>query len=212
MRTFYTLPVAFLAISAYAQRYEIGMQAGLSHYTTAKVEGARSAFTAEAGFKQGLAAGVTIGHNMYERLGGEVRYTYLRNDLKLEAGGQQTAFGGDAHALHYDLLFHFTRFRSRVRPYAAFGGGLKRYRGTGQDTAFQPLAGFAILTRTSEIQPLVSAGGGLKIAITDAVSIRADVHDFLSPVPSQVIAPAPGARISGWLHNIVPTVGISFHF
>jgi hypothetical protein len=216
MRTFYTLLVALLALPAYAQRYEFGVHGGLSNYTTAKVEGARAATaastTADAGFKNGVAAGFTIGHNMYQKLGGEVRYTYLRNDLKLTSGGQEVTFGGQAHALHYDLLAHFTNFGSRVRPYVAFGGGMKYYRGTGAENAFQPLTNFAILTRTSEIKPLISVGGGVKIAITDKVSFRVDVHDFLTQFPEKVIAPGPGASISGWLHNIVPTAGISFSF
>lgn len=216
MRTFYTLAVALLALPAYAQRYEFGVHGGLSSYTTVDVEGGRAtsvaSSTAEAGFKNGVAAGVTIGHNMYQRLGGEVRYTYLRNDLKLTSGGQEVTFGGEAHALHYDLLVHFTDFRSRVRPYVAFGGGMKYYRGTGTEAAFQPLTNFAILTRTNEIRPMISAGGGVKIAITDNVSFRVDVHDFLTQVPKKVIAPGPGASIGGWLHNLVPTAGISFSF
>jgi hypothetical protein len=105
-----------------------------------------------------------------------------------------------------------SKFRSKVRPYVAFGGGMKYYRGTGAETAFQPLTNFAILTRTNEVQPLLSAGGGLKIAISESVEFRADMHDFITPFPKKVITPGPGAGISGWLHNIVPTAGISFSF
>lgn len=216
MRTFYTLAVALLALPAYAQRYEFGVQGGVSTYTTAKVEGARAVTaattTADAGFKNGVAAGFTIGHNMYEKVGGEVRYTYLRNDLRVKSGGQEVTFGGQAHALHYDLLIHTAKFGSRVRPYVAFGGGMKYYRGTGAEAAFQPLTNFAILTRTNEVRPLVSAGGGLKIAISNTVAFRVDVHDFITPFPTKVITPGPGASISGWLHNVVPTAGISFSF
>src|SRR5690242_9044706 len=108
MRTIYSLAVALLALPAYAQRYEFGVHGGVSLYNTANVEGARAAgtgsATADAGLKNGVAAGFTIGHNMYSRVGGEVRYTFLRNDLRLKSGAEEVTFGAQAHALHYDLL------------------------------------------------------------------------------------------------------------
>jgi hypothetical protein len=186
----------------------------MSTYSSAKLEATRTtgSATANAGFGTGLAAGFTVGHNMYERVGGEVRYTYLKNDLRLESGSEEVNFAGEVHALHYDLLIHASKFGSRIRPYVAFGGGMKYYRGTGSEAAFQPLMAFAILTRTSEVQPLVSAGGGVKIAISNRMVFRFDVHDFITPFPKEVITPGPGASISGWLHNIVPTAGISISF
>ena len=45
-------------------------------------------------------------------------------------GGSETAFGGDAHAIHYDLLWHFSTHRPTVRPFVAAGAGVKLFRGT----------------------------------------------------------------------------------
>lgn len=212
MRTFYTLVLALASVSAYAQRYEVGFHGGPSLYTAARVEGGRSAGTADAGFKSGIAAGMTVGHDMYDRLGGEIRYSFLRNDAQVKAGGQEAMSSAQSHALHYDLLLHFSSFRSRIRPYAAFGGGVKYYRGTGEPSAFQPLTNFAIPTRTNEVRPMVSFGGGVKIGVTDNISFRIDVHDFLTQFPAEVITPGPGASVGGWLHNIVPSAGIAFRF
>lgn len=210
MRSFYTLLAIAVAIPAYAQRYEFGVQGGGSFYTKSKVE--RSGGSADAGFGSGFGAGITLGHNMYNRLGGEVRYTYLRNDLELSSGGQKATFGGEAHAIHYDFLIHAATFGSKVRPYVAFGAGIKSFRGSGEERAVQPLANYALLTKTSEIRPLVSFGGGVKFAISKRTMFRIDVHDYFSSVPSKVIAPAGGSSLSGWIHNIVPTAGFSFTF
>jgi len=210
MKTFYTLAVLLLAVPVYAQRYEFGLFGGGSFSSKSKVE--RSGGSADAGFKTGFGAGLSLGQNMYDKVGGEFRYTYLRNDLELSSGGQKATFGGEAHTAHYDFLLHTAKFGAKVRPYVAFGGGIKYFRGTGQENAVQPLSSFALLTKTSEVKPLVSFGGGIKFAISRRVQFRVDVHDFYTAVPTKLIAPATGASLSGWIHNIVPTAGFVFTF
>jgi hypothetical protein len=210
MRTFYSLALVLLVVPAYAQKYEIGVHGGGSMYLSREVTAA--AGTADAGFKMGFGAGFNLGHNMYERLGGEIRYTYLRNDLKVSSGGTEVKFAGESHVIHYDLLVHTADRQSRVRPYVAFGAGVKQFRGTGDEVAYRPLQNFAIPTKTTEVQPMVSFGGGIKFAISERLVFRADVHDFFTPFPKEVLAPGPGASVGGWLHNIVPTAGITFTF
>ena len=204
------------SLPAYAQRYEFGLHAGMSLYTKRTVESAPSGLgrirSGEAGFKTGAGFGLTLGHNMYRHIGGEVRYSMLLNDMKLEAAGGSVAFGSQAHAISYDLLVHFQPFGAKVRPYASFGGGLKYFRGTGTETAFQPLIEYAVLTRTSEIRPMASFGGGVKIALGRKMQFRIDVHDYFTAIPTKLIAPVPGASLGGWMHNIVPSGGIGFTF
>jgi hypothetical protein len=91
------------------------------------------------------------------------------------------------------------------------GGGASVY-GTGGEHAYQPASGFALLTRTQELKPLVSAGGGVKVALGDSLQLRLEIRDYITPFPKEVVAPAPGARIKGWLHDFVPTAGISVKF
>src|SRR5262249_36507023 len=150
------------------------------------------------GFQTGFGVGVTLGHNMYNRLGGEVRYTYLRNDLELSSVGQKATFAAEAHAIHYDFVLHTTDMDSKIRPYAAFGAGVKGFRGTGTESSVQALANYAVLTKTAAYNPLVSFGGGIKVAISRRTMFRIDVHDFFTGVPKDVIAPAAGASMSGW--------------
>ena len=110
------------------------------------------------------------------------------------------------------MLIHPREGRSKVQPFAAVGGGFKFYRGTGKEVAYQPLGSFGYLTKTQEWQPMISAGGGIRIALAAHVYLRTEFRDYITPFPKKVITPATGAKASGWLHDIVPLVGIGFTF
>jgi hypothetical protein len=210
MRIVYLLTAILIALPAFAQKYEFGVQGGISFYDKKTVTNARG--SADAGFKLGYAAGFTIGHNMYQHIGGEVRYTFLQNVMKLNSGSTEATFGSQAHAIHYDFLIHAKGLDSPVRPYVAFGGGIKYYRGTGAEQTFQPLGNIAILTKTSDTKGLASVGGGVKLKMTDKIWLRLDVHDYLTPFPKNIIAPNSGSSVGGWMNNIVGTGGITFTF
>jgi hypothetical protein len=125
-----SMAVAVLcALPAFAQRYEFGLHGGASLYGKKTVTNARG--SADAGFKMGWAGGFTLGHNMYEHVGGEIRYTFLHNDMKLEAGSARAAFASQAHVIHYDLLIHGTDTRSAVRPYVALAAARSSSVGAG---------------------------------------------------------------------------------
>jgi hypothetical protein len=121
-------------------------------------------------------------------------------------------FSGFTHAIHYDLLIYAKRLGERVRPYVAGGGGIKVFRGTGEERAFQPLNQFSLLTKTQEVKPLISVGGGVKIAVKPNIFVRVEFRDYITPFPKEVVAPAPGADLDGFLHDFVPLVGITFGF
>jgi opacity protein-like surface antigen len=210
MKLILAFAAAVIAVPAVAQKYEFGIQGGGSIYQSKEISNARG--SVDAGFSPGWTGGITIGHNMYEHIGGELRYSYLDNDMKLTSGGTTDKFSGQAHAIHYDILIHSRGITSRVRPYVAVGGGAKIYRGTGAEQAFQSLSNIAILTKTNEPQGLASVGGGVKVKISDRMWFRFDVHDYLTPFPKKVITPATGSSVSGWLNNIVPTAGLTFTF
>lgn len=193
-----------------AQQYEIGGTAGAGFANGATVTA--PAGTATAGFKPGALFGGFLGHRMYERLSGEVRYTYLMHDLRLSAGGQEPTFGAQAHALHYDVLVHTRESESPVQPFVAGGFGMMVYRGTGRETAYQPLGEFAYLTRTRDVKPLASVGAGVRVRLGPRLWLRAEFRDYITPFPEKVIAPARGASISGWVHNIAPMASVSYTF
>jgi hypothetical protein len=210
MRKISFFAAVVFAVPAFAQKYEVGVHGGGSIYQSRQISNARG--SVDAGFGQGWSAGVTIGQDMYEHVSGELRYSYLHNGSRLNAGSADAKFGAQSHAIHYDLLVHTTRREANVRPYVAAGGGAKIYQGTGAEQAFQPLSDIAILTKTTDFQGLLSFGGGVKVKLTESMWFRFDVHDYISPFPKKVITPGVGSSVSGWLNNIVPTAGLTFTF
>lgn len=206
------LTVIFLlaGLSAFGQKFDFGVFGGGSFYMSKDIGNSRESVS--AGFKNGFAAGVSLGNDMYSHLGGEVRYVYLKNDSKLSGRSSGADFGGESHAVHYDLLFYGSRTGSKVRPYVAAGGGMKLFRGTGEEQAFQPLSDIAILTKTREIKPMLSVGAGIKAGIGKRSFLRIDVHDYLTTFPKEVITPATGSTAGGWMQNFVVTAGIGLNF
>lgn len=193
-----------------AQQWELGGAGGYGFYKNQTVS--RGSDQASAGFRHGFAVSAVAGHDSTRYMSGEIRYTYRDSDLKLSSGATDVRFPGEAHVVNYDVLLHATPKGSRFRPFFAFGGGIKVFRGTGQESESQPLDNLAVLTKTSELKPLVSIGGGVRYQISKHAFLRFDFRDYMTPFPTEVIAPVPGAKLSGWLHDFVPMVGISAHF
>ena len=198
------------APAALAQKWEFGGGAGGGFYTSQDISA--PAGNAKAKFASNVAASAWIANNNGTFFGGELRYDWQKGDAQLTSGGTKANFAALTHALHYDFLLHFAPRSSPVRPYVAAGGGFKLFQGTGEEVVFQPLSRVGLLTRTTEIKPLVSVGAGVKVKIAPKVALRAEVHDFLSPFPDQVIAPSTGATVGGWVHDFVVTFGLSFLF
>lgn len=202
------ISILFFASAAFAQQWEFGGSAGGSFLPMLPVSS--SAGSASAGFQPGFAAGAFVGQRYNDHISGEVRYTFFDNPMKLSSGGESTTFSANAHAIYYDVLFTTRRHESRAQFFGAVGGGMKIYRGTGTEQAYQPLSQFAYLTRTQKVEPMASFGGGVKFRLTPHVAMRAEVRDFLTPFPKELITPAPGAKIGSFLHDIVPMVSISY--
>jgi hypothetical protein len=117
--------------------------------------------------------------------------------------------GGHSHAVHYDILIHATSKERSPRPFFAVGAGVKYYRGTGEELAYQPLSNLVVLTHTNEAQPLISVGGGVKLPVSRRALVRVDFRDYVTPYPGNLLALPPNSRGGGWLHNFVVMVGIS---
>jgi hypothetical protein len=182
---------------------------GGSIYNSASVTS--PAGTGDVGFKSGPTVGAFVGNDM-GKFGGQLSYEYLPGDLKVSSGGTTANFSGMAHAIHYDFLYHFTPSEAAIRPFVSAGAGVKIYEGTGSPTVTQPLSGLALLTNTHETAALGTFGGGIKARIGSRMMLHLEVQDFITPFPRQVIAPAPGAKISGMLNDIVFTAGLGIMF
>ncbi len=204
------LTLAAFAPAALAQKWEVGVAGGGSFSTSQTFKSATG--SADAGFSNGFALSGWLGNNTSNLIGGELRYDYEHSDLKLSSGGTKVNFGGQTNAVHYDFLLHFAPSEAHVRPFIAGGAGVKVYSGTGKELPFQPLSDVALLTRTSQVEPLVSVGGGVKFSVAKSTMLRLEVHDYLTPFPKNVIAPAQGAKVGGWLSDFVVSAGLSFLF
>ncbi|MEI9811247.1 MAG: hypothetical protein WDO18_00605 [Acidobacteriota bacterium] len=112
--------------------------------------------------------------------------------------------------MHYDFQWHASDMGSKSRPYLAFGGGVKVYRGVGEEANTQPLSRFILLTKTQELQGMISIGAGIKTKINNHWQFRLDVHDYITRFPKEVMQPNLGAQVGGWLHNIVPMAGLTW--
>jgi len=196
------------SLPAMAQKWEFGAGAGGGFYTASDITSA--AGTAKAKIGTNLAASAWVGNNKAGKWGGEFRYDYQRGPLQLKQGSTEASFGAESHAIHYDFLYHFAESEAPVRPFVAVGGGLKAYRGTGEEALFQPLSKIALLTKAQDLTAMVSVGAGFKMQLSRRTQLRIDVHDYMTPFPKQVITPAVGATGGSWIHDIVPMVGISF--
>lgn len=196
--------------AALGQNWELGGGGGYGVARSNTVS-FRSA-TGEAGLRRGYLATAYGAHHTYRRLSGEFRYTYRQGSPEVFAGGRQARIAGETHTVNYDFLLHARHKQSGIRPYVAFGGGIKVFRGTGTESAFQPLSELILLTRTRETLPLFSVGGGVSVRLAPRAVFRFDFRDHVTPFPSKVLQPAPGAQLRGWLHDFVPLVSIGWTF
>jgi hypothetical protein len=204
------LLLAAAAAGGFAQQWEFGVAAGYSQAPSIPVTA--SAGTATTGFAPGGAFSVFLGQNQGRFLSGELRYSYIMGDARIQSGGASTTFAAVSHEVHYDLLLH-TSNKSRVQLFVAIGGGVKVFDGTGVPAAYQPLMQYAYLTQTRTLKPMGSVGAGIKWGITKRVLLRTEVRDYITPFPTEVITPAQGATFGRTImHDFVPMVGLSFAF
>ncbi len=201
--------VCFVGSAFAEERWDLGASVGYGFYKNSTATNARG--EASVGFKPGPAFSVFASNETNRRFGGEIRYTYRQNDAFVSAGGTEARFDAESHALHYDLIFPLVKRPSKVRPFLAAGAGVKIYRGTGREAAFQPLNNFVALIRSVQISPLVSLGGGVKIELSRLLTLRIEARNYATTFPNQVVAPVPGARVRGWVNDIVPMIGLSFN-
>lgn len=195
-----------LAPAVYGQKWEAGVGGGASIYNARSISATGDAVDAK--FKPGYGFSAFLGQ-IGNRVGGEVRYTWMSNEMELSGLGKSFSMGGRSQAIHYDLNIYTAGRDAKTRPYFLVGGGMKQYTGTGSAVAVQSLGMIAVLTNTSEWKPVVTAGGGVRIAAGAKSSVRAEVRLYMSETPTKVITPVTGS-LSGWTINFMPMVSISY--
>jgi hypothetical protein len=193
-----------------AQQWEVGGAGGFGWYVSPSIRNAIG--SADAGFPAKGAIGAVFGENMYEYLGGEVRYLFRFGGPQLRFGGTQVNMTGHTNVVVYDFLVHMRSRDSKVRPFVAGGAGIKVYSGTGFRSLTQPLGGFALLSPVNQVEPAISVGGGLKYLVAKHILLRADFRTYMTPLPDRIFRPTGFSAIHGWVFDFVPLAGISYVF
>ncbi len=200
------------ASSAWCQKWEFGGAVGGGFYTSQTIVNA-AAGNGTAKIGAGMSAAAWLANSSSDRWGGELRYDFQRGPLELRSGSATASFAAISHSVHYDVHLHFAPREAALRPFVSFGGGMKMFQGTGQETVSQPLSRIALLTKTTDIRPVVSVGAGVKARLSERWVLRAGVWNFLTPFPGKVIAPNVGSSVGGgWMQNFVPMVGLGYVF
>ena len=212
MKTLGASTILLLAAAAccLGQQWEFGGLGGAGFLNN--VNATSSIGSATAGFKTGVTAGAFVGQNLYPHISGEIHYEYFQSNLHIKSGGQEASFSGNAHALHYEIILHTNKKGSRTQFFVAMGAGLKIFRGTGTEASYQPLYQVGAMTKTQQLKPMASVGAGVRFTLANRLYLRTEFRDFITPFPTQVIAPAPGAKFGSLLHDFVPMVGLSYEF
>lgn len=198
------------AACAMAQQWELGGMGGVGLLN--RVSASTSIGSATAGFQTGAVAGVYGGQIMNAHWSGEARYAFMQSNLRLTSGGKEATFSGNAHVIHYDILWRTNRKGSRAQAFVAVGGGVKLFRGTGEQAAYQLLNQVAYMTQTEQWKPMADVGAGIRYTVSNRFLVRVEFRDYITGVPREVLTPAKGAKFDSVLHDIVPMVGLSYTF
>jgi len=201
--------LAATAAACMAQQWEFGGTGGAGFLNNVSVTAPIAAAT--AGFQTGASFGAYFGQNLYPHFSGEVHYGFLMSDLKLASGGNTVTFSGVSHVVHYDLVYHTNR-PSRTQFFAAVGGGMKVFDGTGREQAYQPLSQYGYFTKTQTFKPMGDFGAGIRYTLTPHLSLRIEFRDYITSFPTEVLTPAPGTKYGSLLHDLVPMVGIGYQY
>lgn len=203
------LIMAASAAGCVAQQWEFGGSAGAGFLNNVSVAAPVAAAT--AGFQSGASFGAYFGQNLYPHISGELHYGFFQSDLKLASGGSSVTFNGISQVVHYDLVYHTNR-PSRTQFFAAVGGGMKLFDGTGAEAAYQPLSQYGYFTKTRTLKPMADFGAGIRYTLTPRLSLRVEFRDYITAFPTQVLTPAPGTKYGSILNNLVPMVGIGYQY
>jgi hypothetical protein len=195
-----------------AQPWELGAIGGYGWYHNPSITNASG--SAQSGFPARAAFGVTFTQNMYNHVGGEIRYLFRFGGPELKSSGIEANMDGHTNLVTYDFLFYTSSKESSIRPYIAAGAGIKVYSGLGPRylDLNQPLGSFALLRPVNQVEPAISVGGGMKFLMPKRTQLRVDFRAYMTPLPDQMFRPIGPSVIRGWLYDFVPLGGISYVF
>jgi len=200
------------------QKWEVGGAGGYGWYVNPSL--VTPVASAEAGLPPRGLLGAVFGNDMYEHLGGEVRYLFQFGGPQVRSGGVQVNLPGHTNLINYDFLVHLRSRDEKLRPFFAGGAGIKVFTNTadlfgdgfGNEIGNGTLSDFVRFHERSQVEPVISAGAGLKYRMTKHAQVRVDFRTYFSPLPDEIFRVRGLSRIHGWVYNFVPMAGISYVF
>ena len=182
----------FVAVTAFSQVAELGVSAGESVLSNAKLVAADATTgQPEVKLNNGFRLGFRVTLNPYRFFGHEVGYAYNRTNLNL--GG--TVYGMGTHQGFYDFLIYATPEGSRVRPFVAAGP---------QFSTFVP-PGSSVTQGGGSMKFGVNYGFGAKAKVADKWLIRVDFRQYTSPKPDWFTV-----KPQGWLRINEISAGFAY--
>ena len=133
-------------------------------------------FEGNRDYEDGPTYGLGVGYNFDEHWGAEAVFNFVESELERKGGDL------DAYIYRLDGLYHFMPSQ-KIVPYIGAGVGLM--------TADRE-------RRSTDNDPIVNYGGGLKFFFNKAVALRADVRHIIS--------------FDDTYNDLVYTIGLSFNF
>jgi len=197
-------------IACLAQDWEVGGAGGYGWYANPSISTPLG--SAQAGFTNRGVIGAVFGESPYEHWGGEIRYLLQFGGPELRLDGGRTNLPGHTNLVVYDFLVHMTRKEDKLRPFLAGGAGIKVFTGDGSYLIGQSSQNFVTLVPHTQVEPVISAGAGLKYRATRHVQLRVDFRTYFSPLPDDIFRRSRNTVLSGWAYNFVPMAGISYMF
>jgi hypothetical protein len=185
----FAIALFVLAGTASAQVGEIGLSFGKSSFRNKDLG---TDGTSRYGIDGNFRLGVRLTLNSFRYFGHEFGYGYTRASLK--ADGSSVSM--PVHQFGYSFLAYATPEGSRIRPFAAGGGGF---------TSFYP-PGTGVYYGNGYTKFGFHYGGGIKVKLTPIFALRLDVRDYTTGKPF------PFEDRSGLLHLLETSAGLSFVF
>lgn len=207
--TLVALVLAGTSFGCFAQNWEIGGGAGYGWPLDSSVTGGTS--PVHSGYAPRPAFSVVLAENMYNYIGGEFQYLFQPGGTQLRSNGIVENASGYSNILVYNLTVHMRPREAKFRPFVAAGAGVRIYTNSARFLP-QPLAGAALLTEGTQVEPAISFDGGVKYMLPRHVQLRLDLRAYTTPTPNDLIRPVGSSTIRGWIFELMPMAGIAYVF
>lgn len=200
----------WLSIMCSAQTWELGAVGGYGWYHNPSITNISE--SGEGGFPPRAAVGVVAGENLYNYVGGELRWLFRFGGPQVSSNATRESATGYTNTITYEFLFHATPRESKIRPFVAAGAGIKAYTNTLR-TVNQQLGSLAILRGETTVEPALSVGAGVKYLLPKHVQLRLDFRTIATPLPTELIRPTgPSTRVHGWVYDFLPLLEVGYAF